>query len=187
MREELLITLIGGVAVALIGGGISLALAILAKDQKTSEFRQAWIDELRNDVAKLVAHLTVKKAMAKRVNASTDKKIEDYVLSKESDFIEIGVLVNRVRLRMNKDEHEDYLKLIAATDGVGLTPEEYEANIEKVVAQTQSILKSEWKRVKRGELSFQLLKWGSALSLFASCGAGIVFYFDYFDVIRQAS
>jgi len=170
--------------VALIGGGISLALAILAKDQKTSEFRQAWIDGLRDDVSKLVAHFMVVASISKIINKLSQEKISEYVLSKENDFIEIALLVNRIRLRMNKDEHKEFLKLISETDGIGSNPERYEALIENVVVQSQAILKSEWRRVKRGEVSFQVLKWGSATVFFASCAVGISFYLDFFEVVR---
>ncbi|SDU01334.1 hypothetical protein [Pseudomonas moraviensis] len=184
MKEDLLIPLIGAIAVALIGGGISLALAILAKDQKTSEFRQAWIDGLRDDVSKLVAHFMVVASISKITKNLSQEKISEYVLSKENDFIEIALLINRIRLRMNKDEHKEFLKLISDTDGIGSDPERYEALIESIVVQSQAILKSEWRRVKRGEISFQILKWGSAVVFFASCAFGISFYLGHFEIIR---
>jgi len=184
VKEDLLIPLIGAIAVALIGGGISLALAILAKDQKTSEFRQAWIDGLRDDVSKLVAHFMVVASISKITKKLSQEKISEYVLSKENDFIEIALLINRIRLRMNKDEHKEFLKLISETDGIGSDPERYEALIESIVVQSQAILKSEWRRVKRGEISFQILKWGSAVVFFASCAVGISFYLGYFEIIR---
>jgi len=46
---------IGAVVAALIAGIVSLLGLIISKEQKTSEFRQAWIDALRCD---LTAFLT---------------------------------------------------------------------------------------------------------------------------------
>ena len=41
---------VGAVVAALIAGTVSLLGLIISKEQKTSEFRQAWIDALRNDL-----------------------------------------------------------------------------------------------------------------------------------------
>ena len=44
---------VGTICAALIAGLISFVVTVLAKDQKISEFRQAWIDALRSDAAEL--------------------------------------------------------------------------------------------------------------------------------------
>jgi hypothetical protein len=46
---------IGATVAALIAGTVSLLGLIISKEQKTSEFRHAWIDALRSD---LTAFLT---------------------------------------------------------------------------------------------------------------------------------
>lgn len=60
---------VGAVTAALIAGIISLLGLIISKEQKTSEFRQAWIDALRAD---LTAYLT-------QVNAINDATKVRYV------------------------------------------------------------------------------------------------------------
>ena len=47
---------IGAIAAALIAGLISLLGLIISKEQKTSEFRQAWIDGLRSELSLVIAH-----------------------------------------------------------------------------------------------------------------------------------
>lgn|SRR6266446_644807 len=46
---------IGAVMAAIIAAGISFLVTVLAKEQKTSEFRQAWIDALRKDLSEFIA------------------------------------------------------------------------------------------------------------------------------------
>jgi hypothetical protein len=50
-----LLTVIGPVIAAIITGAIAFLASVLSKEQKTSEFRQAWIDALRNDLAELTS------------------------------------------------------------------------------------------------------------------------------------
>jgi len=48
--------------VAFIAGGFSLLCLIISKEQKTSDFRQTWIDALREDFTIYVAKVTIIKA-----------------------------------------------------------------------------------------------------------------------------
>lgn len=45
---------IGAIAAASIAGLLAFLSLIIAKENKTSEFRQAWIDSLRLDLSKLI-------------------------------------------------------------------------------------------------------------------------------------
>lgn len=47
---------IGAIVGALIVAVISLVSLLIAKDQNITEFRQAWIDRLRNDVADFLSY-----------------------------------------------------------------------------------------------------------------------------------
>nr|WP_315485641.1 hypothetical protein [uncultured Undibacterium sp.] len=46
---------VGAITAALIGGTISITSMMSSKDQKTTEFRQKWIDMLRNKISDFVA------------------------------------------------------------------------------------------------------------------------------------
>lgn len=165
MEDTLIIPLVGAIAVALIGGGISLALAILTKDQKTSEFRQAWIDALRDDVSKLVAHMSVVKSISTIVKEMPEDEKQKFILSKQEHFLETVVVVTRIRLRLNRKKDKKLIDLVAKTDGLGKNPDAYVQRVEDIVVEAQSVLKTEWKRVKKGEWSFRLLKYFSLLVL----------------------
>ena len=47
---------IGAIAAASIAGLLAFLGLIIAKENKTSEFRQAWIDSLRLDLSKLISN-----------------------------------------------------------------------------------------------------------------------------------
>jgi hypothetical protein len=50
---------LGVIIAAVITGFISFAGLILAKEQKTSEFRQSWIDSLREEMSEYLAQLGI--------------------------------------------------------------------------------------------------------------------------------
>jgi hypothetical protein len=50
-----LIPLLATISAALIAGYFSFVTLINSKEQKTSEFRQNWIDSLRNDIAEFTS------------------------------------------------------------------------------------------------------------------------------------
>lgn len=151
----------GPVLAALIAGFISFAVTILAKDQKTSEFRQAWIDGLRADVADFAGTAA---AMASVVKVKRQKGVDfkDYLLERHDDFAKMEALLNKILLRLNPKEHKKLCEMLELFTSSGVTtPEEIDDLARNLVSSTQVILKREWKRVKRGETSYMLLKWGS--------------------------
>ena len=173
MKEDLLVPAIAALLVGLVAGIVSLVVSILAKDQKTSEFRQAWIDALRNDASQLVAHFGVMKAVAKIVRERPQSEINEYLISKQEQFLELGMLVSRIRLRLNPDEHLELLRMLGDLETI--RESEIDARAEQISVEAQDILKTEWDRVKRGEPSFvwlkRISKWG-VLSVLA-VGAGV--------------
>lgn len=185
MKEELLIPLIGAVVVAVIAGAISLAVTILAKDQKTSEFRQLWIDSLRNDVSTLTGVMQMFLSLSEVArNKGTDHAYE-FLVSSKDNYVEIVNVMTRIRLRLNVKEHFVLLDLIYEIDNLkGLPKDETQALIERVIIETQKILKNEWERVKRGERSYQILKWSSGLIFTGGVVSSILYFYP--DLPAQA-
>ena len=186
MKEDLIVPAIVALFVALIAGVVSLVVSILAKDQKTSEFRQAWIDGLRNDVSQLVAHFGVVKTMAKIVREKSQTEIDAYLISKQEQFLEMGMLASRIRLRLNPDEHVNLLDSLRDLDKVH--EDDMSACSERITAETQEILKEEWERVKLGEPSFVWLKRISKAGVFSvlaiGLGACAAEFFEHIRVIQ---
>jgi hypothetical protein len=87
---------IGAVFAAVVAGVVSLLGLIISKEQKTSEFRQAWIDTLRAEISALIAH-------ANAIHAAEVTGSSKWEMLRP-DYIEINKAVGQVRLRLNPDE-----------------------------------------------------------------------------------
>ena len=148
---------VGAVGAAIIAGLVSLLGLIIGKEQKVSEFRQAWIDELRKC---LVAYLV-------NINAACDL----LRLKKAGENIDSAALLlnykllneasHGITLRINHSEEpsqvlwrsmNDFECLAKSTSD--LTPENIKRLEDKFILAAKELLKFEWKRVKRGEATF---------------------------------
>lgn len=166
------IAAIATLVAALIAGAISFVNLTLTKEQKTSEFRQAWIDKLREDLAAFFAgarafarasealHLVGSDYKEKVPLLITDEKIS-------SIRYQAAETLYRIKLRLNADEveHNELQRLldravaeqnkmlIERTDGT----ETFNA-IDLAAEYARPILKKEWERVKKGELPFRIAR-----------------------------
>ena len=170
---------VGAICAALIAGLISFVVTVLAKDQKVSEFRQAWIDALRSDAAELVSHLAIS-ALAlkgKRILAEQGKAVADFEIAGYKEFVVVKGCILRIRLRLNPKEHKRLLAVLQKLDfGEGGTIEHAESVLNEFTTEVQKVLKFEWDRVKKGELSIRCVRWGG-LVLFVSVIAFSIYHF----------
>lgn len=97
---------------ALFAGVVSLAGVLVARGVRVSEFRQAWIDALRADLAALVAHVNAinegrfaneQRAAKERARAATEPEAttaEDYEPD-HADVVRIEEALAMIELRLN--------------------------------------------------------------------------------------
>ncbi|MBU7439675.1 hypothetical protein [Paraburkholderia fungorum] len=156
---------VGSIIAAAIAGIVVFVSTVLTKEQKTSEFRQTWIDELRKDVSEFISGTTEVTALMREKagdkNAQLEFASENFELIQQLQSVE-----HRIVLRLNPIEHERLLRLVtnfradmksAYAGGNRLKDEE---NLTKeLLDSTKAVLRSEWKRVKRGEPTFRCVKW----------------------------
>jgi hypothetical protein len=182
------IVAIATVVAALIASAISFVNLTLTKEQKTSEFRQAWIDALREDLATLFASTRAFARATQEAQGVKDRGENNSPFAmteqKISDLrYQVAETRYRIQLRLNpkEAEHVELLRLmqVAITkqqevlDDRGNTENALQA-IETAAAYAPQILKSEWERVKKGELPFQLARnWIAPLIV----GLSLVFIF----------
>ena len=164
---------IATVVAALITALISFVNLTLSKEQKTSEFRQAWIDGLREELATFFssARALCRTTQEARSSNRNDEDVRNFRFGSD----QIGKMrlagadsLYRVKLRLNKNEaeHKELLRLLeVATDTQNKINIEKGDNytpalkaIEIAASYSQDILKNEWERVKSGERSFQITK-----------------------------
>lgn len=109
---------IATVVAAVIAGLISVVTLTLSKEQKTSEFRQAWIDGLRQDLAEFLASARAM-ARASQELAALGFKYESAPFKMSGSQIgevrkAVDVVFYRIKLRLNPDEreHKELLRLL---------------------------------------------------------------------------
>lgn len=167
-----LVAAIATVVAALVTGALSFVNLTLNKEQKTSEFRQAWIDGLRQDLAAFFAgaRTMMRATQESQANLENNRAMGRFAISPEK-ISEIRYQAAethyRIKLRMNlkEPEHEELLRLIRAAinaqnnwlsgEGDVVTTEKA---IDAAADYAPQILKLEWERVKSGELAFRLVR-----------------------------
>jgi len=129
--------------------------------------RQVWIDELRRDIAAFL-QTAAKLEGLRRPNLALpledQKKTFEERVEADSKANELGLLI---RMRLNPDEpaHNKLVELLVGLAALCPDPPSDETEADrlkakrafhaqqaKIVAHTQSILKTEWDRIKRGEV-----------------------------------
>ncbi len=159
---------IGAVTVAMIAGLVSFIVTILTKEQKTSEFRQSWIDALRQELSDFAAILI---SIADATHIKSERGGSDWEVSEQiheerfGDIRQLEGLRVRILLRLNPEEHKALIDLVDKAYLYNTSLRDQKENgsslISSFTSESQRVLKDEWRRVKRGELAFWLTKWGS--------------------------
>lgn len=153
---------IGAVGAAIIAGFVSILGLIIGKEQKISEFRQAWIDDLRKC---MVAYLVQINAIADAIRAraqpgapNTTAIIDSYKALNEAShgiILRINPTEKPAKALLKSMESFESLAAINAN----LTPNNIKAAEEEYVTASKDLLKYEWKRVKRGERTYVISKY----------------------------
>ncbi|MBS0847586.1 hypothetical protein [Citrobacter sp. JGM124] len=137
---------VASVIAAIIAAAAAVVGLVITKENKTSEFRQNWIDGLREELAELMECF-----LRFRTCSSKDR---------HSVRSRINFLSAKIRLRLSSDSPStDETKLLIIINSNILNPE---LNIDctEIVNQyfisSARILKAEWKRVKRGEIKYRI-------------------------------
>ncbi|WP_428506924.1 hypothetical protein [Roseateles sp.] len=174
--------IIGAVTVAMIAGLASFIVTILTKEQKTSEFRQSWIDSLRQELSDFAAILiSIADAIQIRSErGESGREISDQIHNERfGDIRQLEGLRVRILLRLNPDEHQDLIALVDKAylynQTIRTQDEDGGSLIKSFTSESQRVLKEEWRRVKRGELAFLLTKWGSFGFFMAATAVTVVY------------
>ena len=160
------------ITAALLASVIAFVGTVLGKDQKTSEFRQAWIDALREDLASYVAIIDVLADITlHKIREEGREAAVSHAISNADELVRLHATQHRIMMRLNPEEHTNLIAAINAlselvgSDRFGDKPHQHSL-VNTVIAESQAVLKAEWKRVKRGEPVFRITKY-SALVLLA--------------------
>lgn len=163
-----LIPVVGTVAAALVAGGIARANLIVAKETKVSEFRQAWIDALRDDLAALFSNTRTLARAVQESRVPQSAETEKFGIEK-TKITEVrhgaAEAYHRIRLRLNggQDDHKELLRLLSAMMGAQQAYMFYKegdvneaiGSVEKAASYAECVLKAEWETVKLGEPAYR--------------------------------
>lgn len=165
---------IGAVLAACITGAVSFVSLVTSKEQKISEFRQAWIDAFRDELADFssqarrvsLEHIPLAgtlKALA--ASAFEQLEIADREAEKPDRYHEnrqrMAQAYYALRLRLNPEE-ADHKQLLGHLDHVYEILNSHSdrygncvTELDNLAKVAQTVLKREWVRVKEGEGSFR--------------------------------
>lgn len=170
---------VGPIVAAVVAGSLACIAAILTKENKTSEFRQAWIDALRAEIADAISHASTLLATFK---VSDEKNVWEDVKESYEGYRRAVALI---KLRLNPSE-DSSKKIIALLDDIehdlsevtkeeGLDHTQLKIKISQNLSdETQPVLKAEWERVKRGERIYRYALGGGVVMMVGGLAAGAI-------------
>lgn len=177
-------TIFTAIAAAIITGLLTLVGLIISKENKTSEFRQQWIDNLRREVSDFVGNIEVIILHGRWLHQKTQdksgidatKEIEKCIESIQENVCQAHSLARNILLRLNPHEHQDIREIMQILDKqletLPLpTRDETSKTLNRLTEAIQKELKIEWERVKNGEPTFRKTKIIVTTSLVVVIGA----------------
>lgn len=152
---------IGAVGAAAIAGLVSLLGLIIAKEQKVSEFRQAWINDLRECVIVYLVSINAICDILRLKNSGKD--LDDASLIE--NYKSLNQASHGIALRINNFEEPSKLLLESMKKFEDLSGRNSDFTVEKIkelelnfINSAKNLLRFEWNRVKSGERIFVITK-----------------------------
>lgn len=158
------------ITTALIAGAFTFTGLVLGKENKTSEFRQAWIDSLRQEISEFLGNSSHVVSYWIYIHETSDtdeefsRRNEEFIKRNDDILSKIVALRARIRLRLNPTEHADFIEQlervyeIVSLGNVPASHEVIRTEVDKLIQNSQYLLKFEWRRVKQGEPAFWITK-----------------------------
>jgi hypothetical protein len=144
--------------IALLAGCISLLGLVISKEQKISEFRQDWINELRKDIANVISNAN---ATFNLVHVQHPQKIDKAELWRQGGdkVVAMTSAIAMIRLRLNPKEAPSRLILESISQFEEYFSQPFNKSDfeilrkieEALLLRSSEVLKEEWIRVRKGE------------------------------------
>lgn len=158
------------VVAAIVAATVAMLSLLISKENKISEFRQGWVDALREDLSEYLALLVHTLGVSAIKRGESVEAAKQYLEQNEAAMLRIGILKFRIRLRLNSTEHKRLIDLLKYSDnssGIEIltNPVHVSEYMKQFTTESARVLKYEWSRVKRGETFFNVAKWSSLLAI----------------------
>jgi hypothetical protein len=165
---------IGAILAACITGAISFVTLVISKEQKTSEFRQAWIDGLRSELSDFASQArrvsseetplnlkTIAGSFKEQLEARNEEALRPDPFHENRQRMAQAYYALRLRLNPAESDnqtlltHLDNIYTILNTHAESVRYDRTVNELDALACVAQGILKQEWTRVKEGEKRFQ--------------------------------
>jgi hypothetical protein len=172
---------VGAVGAAFVAGLVSLLGLVIGKEQKISEFRQVWIDDLRKCLVSYLVNINAIVDMLRVQKTSNNPSSSNDSAALLASYRALNEASHGIILRINLNEAPakalrtcmaNFEKLATSNDD--LTPEKIRIIEEDFVRTSGELLKFEWRRVKTGERTFV---WTKRLVVFSLVMMGVFMAF----------
>lgn len=163
---------IGPIIAAIIGAVVALVSLIISKESKLSEFRQAWIDSLRQEIADLLSNILHIKKLVESSDGSESSRTAFFETLQVADR---ALMLIRLRLNEHEKDAGDLMRVLQDIEDFSnqsVFPQDRVNELERDLLRTsKKVLKAEWNRVKAGEPIFKATKSVMLASLVALTAA----------------
>ncbi|PHM71415.1 hypothetical protein [Xenorhabdus kozodoii] len=187
------ILVFGTIFAAFMAGIFSLFALINNKEQKVSEFRQAWIDGLRGDISGLIASIFYISYYHSTQHANNPPNPKD-IESSHKRYVEA---CTSLLLRINAQDPDLKIRDINQTflDSLNNIQNAFNAynysgaaNLTKdLIDSSKPLLKAEWERVKAGEKTYKRTKVFAWVLSISGLALASVFLFANYKVVGEIS
>jgi len=164
----------GVVTAALIAGAIAYAGFISTKESKVSEFRQNWINNLRDEISKYISCVDSLIEHIRKDNAGMmfpaakhmEKKLEHSELYTQMLQARISILLRINDKEKKPEDFERNRKFLDLIDSIYKNFESHKfsevySDIDALTSASRDLLKFEWNRARDDERKFQEAKSGA--------------------------
>jgi hypothetical protein len=179
----------GAIVASFITGIFAFTSMLTSKDQKTSEFRQDWINSVRKEIS--IFTCSVADYTSHRLHKGDNNDAWDKFLNENIDLTnQITRSYNSLRLYLNKVDDAPIVKVIddlykyAALGDLNYSVEDVTKKENELISLIQDMLKTEWQRVKRGEVSYRMMKWGGLALIIIPLVATSIHYQEIIAVLK---
>ena len=182
-----LVVIAGAILASIFSVLLTLISLIVSKEQTTSNFRQKWIDALRDDLAIFLTSANNISVQTQLLSGSRkpDLTPKDAIATISDDISSAYASYHRIILRLNPEEHQKLSGLIVNLER-SLSKASTMANAEtvgdmcaEIDAESHIVLKNEWNQVKHGEFTFRLVKYIAVVLLLIAVLAASVSVIGY--------
>jgi hypothetical protein len=180
--QEMYAPLATGIA-AFIAAVATLVSLIVSKENKISDFRHLWIQEVRNHLSEILSATQNISAwrQAHEIKGITENNFLEVFGTVEEHYSKIFHSISQVLLRLNAKEHKELIRLledlgnkVSDAEHFLLQPKAVSNQVTLVINESQKVLKTEWEVVKKGETAFVSLKNTSKIIAIALSLVGIL-------------